>query len=394
MTDPLKRFVATALVLAVATLLWLPAVGALFRPDPTDLSTSPAGPRARALLGRQLALWEEPALRAAALEPMRRNNPEWDFMGRTYLVMALGNVALSEPDLRERALAAIDAMLEDTLRLEQERGPTHFLLPYVHRAPFRSPVAGSVFVDGEVAMMLATRQLVSPSERWRLTLRERVQRVEAELEAGPLLSAESYPDECWTFCNTFALAALRVSDASTGLDHRDLAARWLALARERLVDPQTGMLVSSYTWDGRHLDGPEGSSLFMVAHSLMLVDPAFARAQFELGRAHLSQQFLGFGWAREWPRTWVGPADVDSGPIVPFVDASAGASGLAVLGASAFGDREMLSGLLASLDLAAFPEEGAHGLRYAASNQVGDAVLLYALTFGPLWQHAASEGPS
>ena len=60
----------------------------------------------------------------------------------------------------------------------------------------------------------------------------------------------------------------------------------------------------------------------------------------------------------------------------------------ALLGAGAFDDRATLAGLVASLDLAAFPIEDAGGLRYAASNAVGDAVLLYALVEGPLWARA------
>jgi hypothetical protein len=84
--------------------------------------------------------------------------------------------------------------------------------------------------------------------------------------------------------------------------------------------------------------------------------------------------------------------DVDSGAIVPFIDASAGSSGLALLGASAFEDEEYLGGLLRSLELAGFREGG----RYQASNAVGDAVLLYSLTNGPLWRqvHARGVGPS
>jgi len=38
-----------------------------------------------------------------------------------------------------------------------------------------------------------------------------------------------------------------------------------------------------------------------------------------------------------------------------------------------------------TLDFAAFPIEARGELRYAASNQVGDAVLLYAAVMGPVW---------
>ena len=45
-------------------------------------------------------------------------------------------------------------------------------------------------------------------------------------------------------------------------------------------------------------------------------------------------------------------------------------------------------------ELTGFPERDATGaLRYAASNQVGDAVLLYSLTLGPLWAEVARRSP-
>ena len=125
-----------------------------------------------------------------------------------------------------------------------------------------------------------------------------------------------------------------------------------------------------------------------IAHNLLLIDPDFARDQYARARRELGETFLGFGYAREWPRGEAERPDVDSGPIVPFFEASAGSSGLAILGASAFGDQAWLGGLLASLELAAFPVSDASGRHYLASNRVGDAVLLYALSFGPLWQAA------
>ncbi len=59
---------------------------------------------------------------------------------------------------------------------------------------------------------------------------------------------------------------------------------------------------------------------------------------------------------------------------------------MAFLGASAFGDDDYLYGLLTALEFAGFPSETDGQLRYQAGNQVGDAVLLYALVQGPLWR--------
>jgi hypothetical protein len=203
------------------------------------------------------------------------------------------------------------------------------------------------------------------------------------MRRSPSLSGESYPNECWTFCNTTALAGLVMLDRAAGTDHAQLARDWVSHAKAHLVDPKTGLLISSYTYDGRVLDGPEGSSIWMSAHNLLIIDDVFARDQYARARKELGASFLGFGWAREWPHDTPERPDIDSGPIVPLVDASAGSSGLALLGASAFGDRKWLGSLLASLELAGFRDESTG--RYRASNDVGDAVLLYALSFGPLW---------
>src|SRR6185369_13613193 len=134
---------------------------------------------------------------------------------------------------------------------------------------------------------------------------------------------------------------------------------------------------ASFGADGRALDGPEGSTLWMVAHCLQLLDEDFARDQYRRARAELGEITLGFGYAHEWPASWTGPMDVDSGPIIPFFNISAGSSGMALIAAGAFDDARFLQSLAATLDFAAFPSRQQGRLRYCASNQVGDAALLY-----------------
>ena len=158
------------------------------------------------------------------------------------------------------------------------------------------------------------------------------------------------------FCNSAALAAVRMSDRLDGSDHTAFFRRWLQRAKEKLVDPGTGLLVSSFTLDGQPKDGPEGSSIWMTAHCLQLIDEEFAADQYRRARKELGREVLGFAYAREWPASWVGPEDVDSGPVVPVLGVSAGSSGLAFLGARAFDDRAYFRGLQASVDFAAFPQ--------------------------------------
>jgi len=388
----IRRAALSLTCLGLATGIWAASVHRLFTPDLGEF-VAPHGvsPRADALSARYLDLWGDPQELAAGHAAIRASNPEWDFMGRTYLVLALANMALRDPAREVAYLDTIDAVIADTLARESSEGVYHFLMGYAHARPFVEQPARSIFVDGEIALMLAARRLLEDRDDLAALHRERIALVVERMEVSPTLSAESYPDECWTFCNTTALAAIRIADVLDGTDHSALLDGWVDLARRELVDPETGLLIASYTLDGQPLDGPEGSTLWMAAHNLQLVDPAFADDQYARARAELGRSVVGFGYAREWPRSWVGPVDVDSGPTVPLLEANAGSSGLAVLGAAAFDDDEYLTQLLTSLELAGFPEHRGDGLAYAASNHVGDAVLLYALTCGPLWERVRGE---
>ena len=320
---------------------------------------------------------------------MRQANAEWDFMGRTFLVLSLANMALREPGEKARHLEIIDRIIDETIRLDDEHGVHFFLMPYSRSKPFLASPPRSLFVDGEIALMIGARRVVQDDPGHRARLGRYTRQVLAQMQAGPVLSAESYPDECWTFCNTVGLAALRTEDFLDGSDRSAFFAAWVKTARARLVEPKTGLLVSSYRHDGTWLDGPEGSSLWMSLHNLLTVDPEFARDQYRRARHEIGRTMLGFGYAREWPPSSTGEMDVDSGPIVPLLEASPGSSGLALLGASAFGDDAYFASLTASLELGAFPAHQRGALRYRASNQVGDAVILYSAVQGPLWRTVA-----
>jgi hypothetical protein len=280
----------------------------------------------------------------------------------------------------------MDRVIADTIAVEKGEGMYHFLMDYARTGLFMAKPARSLFQDGEIALMLASRLAVESNTAWQAELHARTVTLVSQMRQSPVRCGESYPDECWMFCNTVAIAALGMSDVVAGTDHRDFIAEWLDRTKQRLIHPSTGLLVSSFTFDGKWLDGPEGSSIWMSAHCLDLVDPAFAADQYRRAKRELGRSVFGFGYAREWPEAWVGAMDVDSGPVIPPLGISAGASGLAFVGAAAFGDDLFLGRLLTSLRFGGFPVHDNGTLRFAASNDVGDAVLLYAWVMGPLWE--------
>jgi hypothetical protein len=280
----------------------------------------------------------------------------------------------------------MDSIIDETLRLEHDQGIYVFLMSYAKGRPFVVQPARSLFIDGEIALMLASRRMLEEKPEYKPLLTERVNVIVQGMLRSPRLALESYPDECWTFDHVVALAAIRTTDYLDGSDHSLLIQNWVKMAKQKLVHKQSGLLVSSYALDDTPLIGPEGSSLWMIAHCLQLVDEDFARDQYDRTRRELSTTTLGFGYAREWPDSWTGPADIDSGPIIPFFKISAGSSGMAFIGASAFGDEPFLVALNSTIDFSGFPSRKQGALKYCASNQVGDAALFYAAALGPVWE--------
>jgi hypothetical protein len=373
--------------LAVAALVWLPCLHFLFaKPVSHFYQKQGLSPEARQLAARHLQLWTEPALRDAELNKMRVSNAEWDFMGRSYLVWSLANMALRDPASKPLYLRTMDQIIDETQQLEKQQGMYFFLMPYARQGPYLMQPSHSLFLDGEIAMMLASRRVVEEKPEYKVLLTERVNAIVVRFQKSPQMLLESYPDECWMFDHCVALDAIKTADYLDGTDHSKLIHDWIAMAKQKLVDPKSGLLISSFTTRGAPLSGPQGSSIWMVAHSLQLLDEDFARDQYQRARKQLGTITLGFGYAHEWPDTWRDEANIDSGPIIPGFDISAGSSGMAFIGASSFGDDTFLASLAATLDFAGFPSRTDGRLKYCASNQVGDAALLYAATLGPLWE--------
>jgi len=375
--------------LFLAALIWMACLHLFFKPDINAYlcGTQKGIPvMARKIAARHLRLWEKPDEKNDDIQKMRAINGEWDFMGRTFLVLSLANMALRETEKNEYYIKIIDRIIADTLRVEHEKGMYYFLLPYARANKFITKPPHSIFIDGEIALMLASRRLVKENIHYKQMMTARINQMVKQMKESPILAAESYPDECWLFCNSIAIATIKIGEVLDSNGNGKFIKDWLKVTKKHLVDRKTGLLCSSYSVDGYIQQGPEGSSIWLAAHCLQLVDKSFAADQYKRAKKELACSILGFGYAKEWPASYVGPEDVDSGPVIPLIGASAGSSGLAFLGAGAFNDREYFQKLLTSLNYGGFPTEKNGCLSYQASNQVGDSVLLYSMVAGPLWE--------
>ena len=220
-----------------------------------------------------------------------------------------------------------------------------FLMPYAKDQPYVVQPAHSLFLDGEIALMLASRRTVEEKPEYKPLLTERVNAMVERFQKSRNLMLESYPDECWMFDHCVALDAIKMADYLDGSDHSALIRDWIAMAETTAGGSQVGFADFRLPRrTARPSDGPEGSSIWMVAHSLQLLDEDFARDQYQRARKELGAITLGFGYAHEWPRIVEGRGRIlIPARSFPVFEISAGSSGMAFIGASSFGDDEYLA---------------------------------------------------
>lgn len=393
-----RKMLTTLSAFAAACCIWLPNVHRAYKVAISDyFSENGIAEKTHRIAQWHREVWSDPLRRTDALKQMQLRNPEWDFMTRTYLVLSFTSMALSEPDFTAQALEIVDTIINNTLNLEQKRGHEYFLMGY-GRSNFWNKssctAVRSIFVDGEIALMMAARRLVEEHHGYAADMKQRVELMMHQMKKSPVLCGESYPDECWMFCNSVAVAAIALEDVLDTAGNDGFIQAWLHQAETRLTHKETGLLISAFDRNGKPASvgfGPEGSSIWMVSHMLKFVDSSYALDQYQRAKKELGRNFLGFGYSREWPVSAVGQPDIDSGPDIPFLKASASASGLAILAASTFCDTTYIRELLTTLRYAGFPESKNGTVRFCASNPVGDAVLLYSLVQGPLLREAQSR---
>ncbi len=380
----------TRLLLATASTAVVGLVGAITLPIMGLFATGPsADERAEALLASNEAAWQDQEHTVAALHAA---NPEFDLLWRMFTVLAACDRAIAHPEEADRWLALADSMIRDTDAIASERGQRHFLLGYADHRAWLQPAAGSLFVDGEVAMMVAARRAIR-DEPWLAELGQTwTHRVEQDFALAGEGLPESYPNEAWAFCITTALLSLHINDVVDGTDHGALIAAYTDRMRTNLIDENTGLIGSDWAVSGDALDGTEGSSVWWVSTGLLLLDPDLAAAQYTGAQDALLGGLPGMAWSREWPGD-AQSSDIDSGPIVPFFNASPAASGFALVAASAHGDDATRARLVRAIRASDVLLTLDPRLSQMAEAPMGDAILQVGLGFGPLWERVGPVKP-
>jgi hypothetical protein len=193
---------------------------------------------------------------------------------------------------------------------------------------------------------------------------------------SPTPMLPSYVGAAWPADNCVAIAALAIHDQLQSPRYHATITHWVQAARQRL-DPAFGAF--SHAADpvtGAPRGGVRGSSLALMSRVLLDVAPDLARAHYQVLRTHFVAYRWGIPGVREYPATYRGPADIDSGPLPLGFGGPATVVGAAA--ARAHGDAVLADALLGTVEVAGIPLEW-NGRRYLGGVvPVGDAFIAWA----------------
>ncbi len=303
-----------------------------------------------------------------------RFDGEWWFGTFQMAALGFGHLALQHADHRVVHLAQMEKAL-DRLRAPGVDG-------FDSAAWGESPWDGLAGANdhaafyGYTALPYALHRKLAPGTAYDVVEQQLIDALTWRFETHGVL--ETYPGERYPIDNSAGIGALGLHDAATGQDHAALIAGWGHVARERFVDPATGLFVQSVAADLSVVDGPRGSGTGLASYFLSWADPALSRDLWAAQRRELYGGGLGFGAMREYPRGVFGLGDIDSGPVIFGFGVSS--TGFALSSARRHGDRDAFCALYATTHVFGAPTAVGDATRFATGGPIGDAILFAMLT--------------
>lgn len=317
------------------------------------------------------------AVDGGAGEDMQQLFPEGDYFLRALTAMAAARSP--EPDLEaaRRLRDSLDAP-ESVAVFGSGMAPEH-----------------GIFAAGWALLVALDVARVGGAPADLADVRRRAEVIEAALRGSTSGFLEGYPGQYWP-CDT-VVAASALVDAAVLLGEP----AWTGTVRDwrdRVhghVDPGTGLLPHRVDATGRALEGPRGSSQAVIqmswAHLGRFVGDERDTATWAAFRRAFVVREAGLVGVREYPVGAAGTGDVDSGPLLFGISASASAVSLAA--ARTVGDLELADDLDREAELFGLPVRWGDERRYALGLlPVGDAFLAWART-RPLGTPVAREWP-
>ena len=307
-----------------------------------------------------------------AAEEMQGIFPEGFFFshvlyGLTWVEMGLRSAEHRDEAVREarRALAEIDS-IEGKAAFPHDLPPEHGMFYSGWRNHLQ---AGIVLLEKDEAEMLQLRARC-----------DALVKALSDAPSWPWLA--SYHNQVWPCDTPPGIHAMCVYDQVSGENrYTEFVAKWISAVRGSLC-PTYGMITHvADPSTGQPLGTPRGTSQVIILRFLADIDPRFASEQYTQFQAHFIGDLLGVPAVLEYPRGTEGPSDVDSGPLIAGVSASATVVAMGV--AQIYGDEKLSKSISQVGETIGFPFGTQKRCYLGGMIPIGDAFVVHATSARP-----------
>lgn len=310
---------------------------------------------------------------------------EWALYTCSMTSAALANIAILYPQNKETAIKTISQIIDIAMSPE--------IREYDRERWGEDPMDG-IYGDlshisyySHLAWMISRYKQIGGDSKFDDVYHSLCEAMNRRILKSPILNVPTYPGEMIYVPDMLvAIVALHNYSCQYGGKYSSTVELWVERAKKDWIDKESGMLASflEEVQDSATIEQPvKGSYSALNCYYLSLVDPDFAKEQYDCLKKNFMQETLIAGIKEYHDRScWFG-MDIDAGPII--FNLSPSGTAFAIGCATSLGDAEFRKRLLKTAEIAGSTVTWFGKSHYLLADiaLVGEAITLAMRTSAP-----------
>ena len=310
---------------------------------------------------------------------------EWAIYSCSMTCAALANIAILYPKNKELSIKFIGEIIDIALSEE--------IREYDRMRWGEDPMDGiygnhsHISYYSHVAWMISRYKQIGGDNKYDDTYHSLCKAMNNRICKSSILNVPTYPGE-YIYIPDMLVAIVALSNYSHqyGGKYQPTVDKWIERARSEWIDQETGLLASFLEEENGKAQivlPVKGSYSALNCYYLSLVDPKFAKEQYDLLKKNFRQDFLITGLKEYHDRTCLFGMDIDAGPII--FNLSPSGTGFVIGAATSLDDMKFRKELLKTAEIGGSTISWFGTSHYLLANiaLVGEAILLAMRTSAP-----------
>ena len=310
---------------------------------------------------------------------------EWAVYSCSMTSAALANIAILYPQNKELAIKFIGQIIDIAMseeireydRLRWREDPMDGIYGNLSHISYYS----------HLAWMISRYKQIGGDGKYDGLYHTLCKSMNRRIRQSPIMNLPTYPGESIYIPDMLvAIVALHNYSCQYNGEYSSTVKLWIERAKKEWIDIETGLLASFLVQNGNsaEIEPPvKGSYSALNCYYLSLVDPVFAKEQYDCLMKNYKQGFPFAGIREYHDRTCLFGMDIDAGPIV--FNLSPSGTGFVIGAATSLEDMEFRNQLLKTAEIGGSTVTWFGKSHYLLANValVGEAIILAMRTSAP-----------